>query len=84
MELNSKALGLATAIFAGGWWFIAMVLSLLTGIGERTLSTVGGYHPYFSYSWGGMVIIVIEHLIVGFIAGWIFAWLYNKSLSKAS
>ena len=80
MQLNPKAFGFAAAIFAGAGWFLAMVLSLLTGIGQMTLTTIGAYHPFFSYSWAGMIIIVIEHLICGYILGWIFARLYNKLL----
>jgi hypothetical protein len=78
MQLNSKALGYTAAIFAGGMWLLLMVFSLLTGIGEMTITTFGSYHPFFSYSWIGLVVIVVEHLIGGFILGWIFAWLYNK------
>ena len=81
MQLNPKAFGFAVAIFAGACWFVSMVFSLLTGIGEMTLTTFGAFHPFFSYSWAGMIIIVIEHLIGGFILGWIFAWLYNKFLA---
>lgn len=80
MNLNPKALGLTAAILASACWFLAMVFSLLTGIGTITLTTIGSFHPFFSYSWAGMIIIVIEHLIAGFIVGWIFAWLYNKLL----
>ena len=79
-QLSPKALGLASAILCGAFWFLAMVFSLLTRIGEITLTTIGSFHPFFNYSWGGMVIIVIEHLIGGFIVCWIFAWLYNKFL----
>ena len=82
MQLQPRALGLAVAIFTGAVWFLAMVLSLLSGIGEVTLTTIGSFHPFFSYSWGGMVIIVIEHLIGGFICGWIFAWLYNRLIAR--
>lgn len=78
MNLSKKGLGLTVAIFAGGWWLIAMAFSLLTGVGEITMTTVGAFHPFFSYSWGGMVVIVGEHLVFGFLTGWIFAWLYNK------
>lgn len=77
-ELNKKALGLTAGIFSGGWWFLAMTFSLLTGVGETTMTTLGGFHPFFSYSWTGMVIIVVEHLIGGFLVGWVFAWLYNR------
>ena len=80
MQLNPKALGLTVAILSGAFWFLAMTFSLLTGIGEVTLTTIGAFHPFFSYSWAGMIIIVIEHLIAGFIVGWIFAKVYNKLL----
>lgn len=78
MQLNARALGLTAGILAGLCWFAGMTLSLLTGIGGRTITTLGSYHLFFSYSWLGMVIMVVEHLIGGFIAGYIFAWLYNK------
>lgn len=78
MQLNAKALGLTAGILAGLCWFAGMTLSLLTGIGERTVTTIGSYHLFFSYSWLGMAIMVVEHLIGGFIAGWIFATVHNK------
>lgn len=78
MKLDSKALAKATAFFAGGLWLIVMVFSLITGVGQLTLTTMGSYHPFFSYSWGGLVVIVIENLIGGYVLGWIFAWLYNR------
>jgi len=84
MQFNPKALGLATAVFAGAAWLIAMAVSLITGVGVVTLTTLGSFHPFFAYSWGGLVVIVIEHLICGFIVGYVFAWLYNKFLAKNS
>lgn len=82
MKLSAKALGLAIAVLGGAFWLVAMVLSLLTGFGKETLTTWGSWHPFFSYSWTGMIIIVVEHFVVGFITGGIFAWLYNKLLPK--
>lgn len=82
MQLDSKALGLAMAIFSAGGWLVIMTVSLLTGVGDMTLKGIGSLHPFFSYSWGGMVIMVIEHLIGGFIVGWLLVWLYNKFLPK--
>ncbi len=78
MQLNSKALGYALALLAAGFWLLAMGLSLLTGVGHTTISTLGGFHPFFSYSWTGLLVIIVEHLIFGYIVGWVFAWLYNK------
>lgn len=77
-QLNPKGLGMAIGVLLGAIWLVMMVFSLLTGIGNLTLTTIGAFHPFFSYSWGGMIIIVIEHLLGGYIIGWIFAKLYNK------
>lgn len=82
MKLSQKALGYAVGVFAGAFWFLAMSFSLLSGVGKRTIETLGGLHPLYSYSWVGMITLVVEHLIGGFIVGWIFAWLYNKFLSS--
>ena len=78
MQLNQKALGFTVGTLAGAGWLLAMGFSLLTGIGVRTLSTIGSYHPWFSYSWNGAVMMVILHLVGGFLAGFVFATLYNK------
>ncbi|MFH1161972.1 MAG: hypothetical protein V1696_01720 [Candidatus Jorgensenbacteria bacterium] len=82
MQLNPKALGGATAVFAGAVWFIAMAVSLIAGVGVVTLTTLGSFHPFFSYSWGGLVVIVTEHLIGGFVVGYVLARLYNKFLTE--
>jgi len=78
MQLNPKALGLASGIFAGVCWLLMMGFSLLTGIGELTITTWGSWHPFFSYSWAGLVIMVIEHLIGGFIVGCIIDFCLNN------
>ncbi len=84
MQLSAKAFGLAVAIFGSAFWLIAMAISLLNGFGKETLTTWGSWHPYFSYSWAGMIVMMIEHFVAGFIGGGIFAWLYNKLSSKGS
>ncbi|KKW48212.1 MAG: hypothetical protein UY99_C0010G0045 [Parcubacteria group bacterium GW2011_GWA1_59_11] len=76
--LNPKALGSTLAILAGAFWLVAMSVSLLTGLWQDTVATVSGFHPYVTYTWTGMVLIVVEHLVAGYILGWVFAWLYNK------
>lgn len=76
-NLNPRALGLTIGLLTAIGWFLALSFSLLTGIGEITLTTLGSFHPFFSYDWMGMIIVVVEHLIGGFIAGWIFARVYN-------
>jgi hypothetical protein len=84
MQLNPKALGLAWAIICAAFWLVAMGVSLLTGIGEITITTWGSWHPFFSYSWTGLVVVVVENIIAGFVGGYIFAWLYNKFLPKTT
>ena len=78
MKLNSKAFSLTVGTLAGAWWLLAMGTSLLTGFGARTLMTFGSFHPWFSYSWGGLLWMVVAHLIAGTVIGWVFATLYNK------
>lgn len=78
MKLNAKAWGMTVGTMAGAWWLLAMGFSLLTGFGARTLSTLGSYHLWFSYSWGGLVWMVVAHLAAGMAGGWVFASLYNK------
>ena len=82
MELNPKALGYALGVLLGGFWLIAMGFSLLTGVGRTTISILGGLHPFFTYSWSGFAVVTVEHLVAGFIIGWIFATLYNKFLKS--
>ena len=76
--LNPKALGSTLAILAGAFWLVAMSVSLLTGLWQDTVAPVSGFHPYVTYTWTGMVLIVVEHLVAGYILGWVFAWLYNR------
>lgn len=78
MKLNSKAFGFTVAIFAAACWLILMSVSLLTGDAKTAVVAVGTLHPLFSFSWTGLIILVVEHFIGGFIIGWIFAWLYNR------
>lgn len=78
MTLNSRALGLAAALLNGGVWFVLMAFSLLTKIGDATIELWGALTPFFSYTWGGLVITTIENLIFGFVGGWLLAWLYNR------
>lgn len=78
MSLSPKALALAAGILNGGVWFLVMAFSLLTGIGDITIQVWGALTPWFSYTWGGLVITTIENFLYAFVGGWIFAWLYNR------
>lgn len=78
MQLNPRALAKTVAVLAAAFWLLAMGFSLLTGVGQTTITTLGSFHPWFTYSWIGWLIIIIEHLICGYILGYIFAWVYNR------
>jgi hypothetical protein len=78
MKLNPKALGLTLAIFAALCWLILMSVSLLTGYAKTAVVAVGSFHPFFSYSWTGLIWMVVQHFIGGFIVGWLFGWVYNR------
>ena len=82
MKLNTKAFSLTLAILAAAIWLVIMAVSLLTGLGERTISTLGSFHPFFSYSFLGLVVMVAEHFVGGYILGLIFSGLYNKMINK--
>ncbi|MDP3999309.1 MAG: hypothetical protein Q8P76_01785 [bacterium] len=82
MELKPKALGLTVGLLSGAGWLVMMGVSLLTGFGTRTLHTFGSFHPWFSYSWTGLVWMVILHLVAGYVLGLIFASVYNWALKK--
>lgn len=78
MHLNPKALGFAFGLLSGGAWLIVMGVSLLTGFLDQTVQAVGGLHPGFTYTWMGLFWTVVMHLVLGFIGGFILAWIYNK------
>lgn len=82
MKLDTKAFSLTLAILAAAIWLVIMAVSLLTGLGARTISTLGSYHPFFSYSFLGLVAMVAEHFIGGYVIGLIFSGLYNKLICK--
>ncbi|MSR85412.1 hypothetical protein EXS71_03200 [Candidatus Uhrbacteria bacterium] len=75
---KEKALGLTTGIFCGAWWFVWMLMAMNGGYGKEMLMLVGPMHPGFSLSFGGAIWMGVLHLVVGFVLGYVFAWLYNK------
>ena len=76
--LNPKALGLTAGVVSALGWVVVMGVSLLTGFLDQTVMAVGSFHPGFTYTWGGLVWIAVMHLVVGFVGGYVFAWVYNK------
>ena len=76
-ELNELAIGYAAAI-------IAAAGMLLLGIGGNIGFYSGAaqqmqiWHMFFSLSIAGIITGIIEAAIMSFIAGYAFAWIYNK------
>ena len=81
MQLDKIALAWAAAIFGGAGAFLIMAFSLLTGRVSFVMSRVAALH-WASYSWTGALVMAIEHVIFGFILGWVFAWLYNLFIKE--
>lgn len=82
MKLNVKAFAVASALLFGiglfilTWWMIA----LGGATGEPTI--IGRVYPGFGISPLGSVIGFFWASIDGFIAGAIFAWLYNALVGR--
>ena len=77
MKLQQMALAYTLAIFYGVGTFLVMGYSLTTGEASDFVARAAALH-FAPYSWGGAIILLIEHAIAGFIIGWLFVWVYNK------
>ena len=77
MQLDKIAMGWAFAILDGLGIFFAMAFSLLTNRVSFIMSRAAALH-WATYSWTGALVMAIEHVVVGFILGWFFAWVYNS------
>ena len=84
MKLNVKALGLAGAIM----YVLAVVWTYImawTGVSQAPFEMINGFY----FGWLGaienpalsMIVGIVITFVDGFIAGAIFAWLYNKIAS---
>ncbi len=85
MKLSPLVFGLTAGLVAGIGWLVVMVFSLLTGVLDQTVQAWCSIHPRCAYTYGGALWMLIMHLVVGGVIGFIFAWLYNllhKMFSK--
>lgn len=81
MKFNTKALALASAIL----WGFAMLLMTLANLiwgnyGQQFLQTMSSVYPGYhaTRSVAEVVIGTLYGVVDGFIAGGVFAWLYNQ------
>ncbi len=83
MELNSHKTGLAVGSFFGLWHLIWSLLVAL-GLAKPLIDFILGLH-FIQYSYslapfslGTAALLVIITALVGYVAGWVFATLWNK------
>ncbi|MCK4836889.1 MAG: bacteriophage holin [Candidatus Aminicenantes bacterium] len=77
MKLNVKAFAFTCALFAGvGLFLITWWIILFSGATQE-ITFVGKVYRGYSISPLGSVIGLAWGLVDGFIAGALFAWLYN-------
>ena len=80
MGLNAKAFALTVGvIWAGGLFLVILVNMIWSGYAVAFLDVVDSIYPGFHRGSGsGLIIGPLYALLDGAVAGWIFAWLYNR------
>jgi len=78
MRLNVKAFGLALGIIWGLIVFAATIIMILRGTPAQLMGRLGVFYPGYKVTYVGSIIGFVYSLVYGYIAGAIFAWLYNK------
>lgn len=77
MQLNVKALALASGIVIGAFTFVIAHIAVITGTGLAYMNLVGGFHPGYSPTWLGACIMTFWMFIYGLIGGAALAFIYN-------
>ncbi len=78
-RLRAGALAIVCGLLAGTLLFMATLWLVILGgdqIGPH-LGLLGNYLPGYRVSWGGAALGFIYGLLIGGIAGWSTAWIYN-------
>lgn len=85
MKLNTFKFALAGAVYAAGLVAVSTILTLVgvPGFGEFT-SILEGFYGFYGYSVSitGIFVGAFWGFIEGYVHLGIFAWLYNRLLSK--
>jgi hypothetical protein len=77
MQLDKKALGLATGLLWGVTVLLVTIWVMVAGGGEH-LILLGKFYLGYDLTLLGAILGTVYGFIDGFIGGWVFAWLYNK------
>ena len=78
MKLNVKGFALTAGILWGLAMFVGTLLVLAFGHHGESLGLLKSAYVGYRISMGGAFIGLIYGFISAFIAGGLFAWLYNK------
>ena len=76
-KLNEKALGYAVAIISAAFMVLIGGLSRM-GYYAGANQMMMQWHMYYTNTLFGTFAGAIEAAIIGFVAGYAFAWVYNK------
>ena len=76
-KLNELALGYAGAIITAATMLLLGVFGNM-GIYSGAAMMMQEAHMFFSLSVAGVITGMIESAVMGFIFGYVLAWLYNK------
>jgi hypothetical protein len=81
MKLGTLRFGLTACVIWGGAVFcVALANMVLSGYGEAFLKVIDSIYPGYhmgQWGFGGVIVATLYAALDGFIAGIIFAWLYN-------
>lgn len=77
MQLNVKALALASGIVIGAFTFVIAHVAVVTGVGLAYINLVGSLHPGYSPTWFGACIMTFWMFIYGLVGGAALAYIYN-------
>jgi ABC-type antimicrobial peptide transport system permease subunit len=80
-KLNETALGYAIGIVSGAGMLLIGILGSF-GIYAGMAKAMGQWHMLFSLSPVGIILGAIEAALMGFIAGYAIAFIYNKFTSQ--
>lgn len=84
MKLNVKAFSLTSGLLWGiGLFFLTWWIILFDGASQE-ITLIGRVYRGYSISTAGSFIGLLWGFVDGLIGGAIFAWLYNRIVSKSS
>lgn len=76
-KLNTKVLGYAAAVVSAAGMLILSILSYL-GVYTQAAQEMAKLHMFYSVTAIGTITGMIEGAVIGFIAAYVFAMVYNR------